>query len=144
MFVEQDGMTDVNFSTRHIGECYISEDKRGRVDTVYRVFNMPGHALRDRFGVDKLSKKLQDRIDEYHDAVELVHAVYPRDNYDVTMATKENKPFASVYYEPTETVVLSEGGFDELPLCCATLSKEQHRDLWTITQHDRIARYQDA
>ena len=116
MFIEQDTITDVNFSTRHIGECYISEDKRGRVDTVYRVFNMPGHALRDRFGVDKLSKKLQDRIDEYpHDAVELVHAVYPRDNYDVTMATKENKPFASVYYEPTETVVLSEGGFDELP-----------------------------
>ena len=130
MFVEQDGMTDVNFSTRHIGECYISEDKRGRVDTVYRVFNMPGHALRDRFGVDKLSKKLQDRIDEYpHDAVELVHAVYPRDNYDVTMATKENKPFASVYYEPTETVVLSEGALMSCPTLCHAIKRAAQKSM---------------
>lgn len=114
MFIEQDDLTDVNFSTRHIGECYVSEDKRGRIDTVFRVFSMPGHAMRDRFGLDGLSIKMKDRINEYpHEQVELVHAVYPRDNYDITSVTKENAPFASVYFEPTEKVVLSEGGFQE-------------------------------
>ena len=38
IFVEQDDEFDVRFSTRHIAECYLSEDDAGRVDTIYRKF----------------------------------------------------------------------------------------------------------
>ena len=116
MFIESDDERDINFSTRHIGECYLSEDQKGRVDTVFRRFKMPGKAIKERFGIEGLSKKLQDRINENPvELRELVHAVYPRGTYDITKVTSENMPFASVYFEPEEKVVLSEGGFDELP-----------------------------
>jgi len=127
MFIENDDEKDINFSTRHIGECYLSENDKGRVDTVFRQFKMPGKAIRDRFGIDRLSKKLQDQINENPvELRELVHAVYPRGTYDITKATSENKPFASVYFEPEEKIVLSESGFDELPYCCPRWLKSSY------------------
>jgi len=80
MFIEADPDTDIRFSTRHIGECYLSEDDKGRVDTVYRKFKMPLKAVITRFGEDKLSKKLRDKYRENpFETTEIVHCVYPRD-----------------------------------------------------------------
>ena len=50
MFVDADDEQQIRFSTRHIAECYLSEDQKGRVDTVYRKFKMPGRAVVARFG----------------------------------------------------------------------------------------------
>jgi len=127
MFIESDDEKDINFSTRHIGECYLTENDKGRVDTVYRQFKMPGSAIRKRFGLERLSKKLQDQIMENPmELRELVHAVYPREDLDPTLATSENKAFASVYFDPEEKVVLSESGFDELPYCCPRWLKSSY------------------
>ena len=119
MFIEADPDTDIRFSTRHIGECYLSEDDKGRVDTVYRKFKMPLKAVITRFGEDKLSKKLRDKYRENpFETTEIVHCVYPRDDRDPTKLTSENKPYASVYIEPDEKIILSVSGFDELPYTC--------------------------
>ena len=116
MYVEEDPDTMIRFSTRHIGECYLSEDEKGRVDTVFRKMKMPARAVIQRFGADKMTDKLIKRYEgKPYDEVTLVHAVYPRTERDITKVTKENKPFASVYIEPSEKIVLSESGFDELP-----------------------------
>ena len=45
----------------------------------------------------------------------LIHAVYKRDERDVTKVDSQNKPIASVYLDPEEKVIISEGGFDEFP-----------------------------
>lgn len=116
MFVDKDDEQQIRFSTRHIAECYVTEDEKGRVDTVYRKFKMPGKAVVARFGDEKLSSKIINKINENpYDMVELVHAVFRRQDRDPTKITAENKPIASIYMEPAEKVVLSESGFDEFP-----------------------------
>lgn len=116
MYVEADPDFDLLFSTRHIGECYLSEDQNGRVDTVYRKFKMPARAVIARFGQEKLSSKILKRIEkDPYEMISLIHAVYKRDERDPTKITAENKPIASIYIEPEEKIVLSEGGFDEFP-----------------------------
>ena len=57
MFIENDPKYQLQFSTRHISECYLSEDEKGRVDTVYRKFKMPNRAVLQRFGKDVLSTR---------------------------------------------------------------------------------------
>jgi hypothetical protein len=116
MFVDKDDEQQIRFSTRHIAECYVTEDEKGRVDTVYRKFKMPGKAVVSRFGDEKLSSKIINKINENpYDMVELIHAVFRRQDRDPTKITAENKPVASIYMEPAEKMVLSESGFDEFP-----------------------------
>ena len=50
MFIDTDKEQNLRFSTRHIAECYVSEDEFGRVDTVYREFKMSAKAALDQFG----------------------------------------------------------------------------------------------
>ena len=116
MFVESDDTFQLKFSTRHISECYLSEDENGRVDTVYRKFRMPARAAVARFGEaavpQRVSKSLQKNP---YEEITLLHAVFKRDERDVTRIDSLNKPFASVYLDPDEKKILSESGFDEFP-----------------------------
>ena len=116
IFVEQDDEFDVRFSTRHIAECYLSEDDAGRVDTIYRKFKMPARAVVKRFGIDNVPAKIQKKEQENpYEMITLIHAVYERGERDTTKLTSENKPIASVYMDPDSKTILSESGFDEFP-----------------------------
>lgn len=116
MFVEADEDFSLRFSTRHISECYLSEDQNGRVDTVYRKFKMPARAVMARFGAENVSPKMLKKADtDPYQMMTLIHAVYKRDERDVTKVDSQNKPIASVYLDPEEKIIISEGGFDEFP-----------------------------
>lgn len=118
MFVEEDDEFELGFSTRHISECYVTENDKGRVDTVYRKFKMPLRAAINRFGADKMSAKmLKKERERPYDMITLLHAVYTRDDRDITKVDAGNKPVASVYIDPEEKVILSESGFDEFCYC---------------------------
>jgi hypothetical protein len=78
----------------------------------------------NRFGEEKFNSKiLQRAYNNPYDEITLLHAVYSRDERDVTKVTAENKPFASVYIEPDQKIVLSESGFDEFPYMAPRFSK---------------------
>lgn len=116
MYVEEDDEFMLRFSTRHISECYLSENEHGRVDTVYREFSMPARAAVNRFGEDKVSQKFLKTANEApYDMVTVCHAVFFRDTFDRTKIDNQNKPVASVYFDPDGMIVLSESGFDEFP-----------------------------
>lgn len=124
MFVDKDDEQQIRFSTRHIKECFLSEDDKGRVDTVFRKFKMPARAALKKFGEEKFNSKILQKANENpYEQLTLIHAVYPRDERDITKATAENKPFASIYIEPEEKVVLSESGFDEFCYMAPRFSK---------------------
>jgi len=77
-----------------------------------------------RFGEEKFNSKILQRASENpYDEITLIHAVFERDERDVTKITAENKPFASIYIEPDEKVVLSESGFDEFPYMAPRYTK---------------------
>ena len=101
MLVEMDDEFDIRFSTRHISECYLSEDANGRVDSVFRKFKISTRAAVDKFGnTASLAKAFKN---DASDEIELLHVVTSRTDRDVTRPTSDNKPFASIYINP-ETV----------------------------------------
>ena len=88
------------------------------VDAVYRKFKMPLRAVIQRFGADKISaKNAEDGRRKPYEMITLLHAVYTRDERDITRVDAGNKPVASVYIDPENKTILSEGGFDEFCYC---------------------------
>ena len=110
---EDDG---VRFATRHISECYLAEDDYGRVDTVFRKFKMSVRALARQFGEEVIGDKMRAKLERNpYEEVPVVHIVMPRDERDVRKADANNKPFASIYIEPGQKIILRESGFNEFP-----------------------------
>ena len=50
MFIEEDQSDLLKFSTRHINEIYVTENDKGRIDTVYRKFKITLRAAAQQFG----------------------------------------------------------------------------------------------
>jgi len=115
MFIEQDPDNQVRFQTRHCRELFLTEDDKGRVDTVFREFHMPARAVINRFGDAVDSSIIKKAQSNPYEKIRLIHAVYPRDERDPIKVDTKNKPFASVYFDPKSKTVLSESGFDEFP-----------------------------
>ena len=109
----------IRFNTRHISECYLSEDEYGRVDTIFRKFKLTVRAIVKQFGEENVGQKIRDKLkqDPYQDQ-EIVHVVMPRDDRDMDKVDAGNMAFASIYIEPEQKLILRESGYRENPYCC--------------------------
>jgi hypothetical protein len=116
----------------HFRECYIAENDFGQVDTNYRVYKMTLRQLVQKFGLETMERAdtnfKQDYESNMHAEREVLHAVYPRKDYDPSpVAVAKKKKWASdwVYRkggkilgkaEPSDQItMLSEGGYDSMP-----------------------------
>ena len=116
LMIEEDETDIVRFSSRHIKEFYIQENKRGFVDTLYRRFKMPVGAAVDKFGLENFSREIVSLFKkEPFEEVELVHVVRPRSIYNENKLDKKNMPFQSVYFEYGSGHIINIGGFNEMP-----------------------------
>ena len=115
MFIEEDDDDIIKFSTRHINEVFIAENDKGRIDTIYRKFKISARAAIQKFG-EAVSADVQTKAkkDPYEE-IELLHAVYPRSDFNPNKRDKANMPFESVYMEYKNGNELSVGGFREFP-----------------------------
>jgi len=129
MFVDTDKEGTLRFSTRHISECYVSEDEFGRVDTVFREFKMPARAAITQFGEENVTQRLlkKSQSDPY-DMVELLHVVMPRYDRDTIKIDAKNKPIASIYLDPGDKKIISESGFDEFPYMVPRFRKASYEN----------------
>ncbi len=115
MFIEMD-KGNLRFSTRHISEFYAQEDQFGMVNTVFRMYKMTAEQAVERFGINNVSDYIKKKIEKNPDEeVEILHAVMPRTERNVTKADNKNMPFMSVYICMQTKMIMSEGGFSELP-----------------------------
>lgn len=116
MFIEEDADDIVRFSTRHIGEIYISENNKGRIDTVFRKFKISARAAILQFGEKNVSNALRGTaMKDPYEEVTILHVVYPRENYDPKKKDAKNMPFASCYIELDNKHEVSQSGFNEFP-----------------------------
>ena len=116
MFIEEDADDIVRFSTRHIGEIYISENNKGRIDTVFRKFKISARAAILQFGEKNVSNALRGTaMKDPYEEVTILHVVYPRENYDPKKKDAKNMPFASCYIELDNKHEISQSGFNEFP-----------------------------
>lgn len=104
------------FQTRFLGECVIDENAEGVVDTVIRCFKMTVRQMVQKWGDDVSAdvKKLHADA-KWDEKIDIVHAVYPREELDPHKETPDNMPFASVYLEKKAKHELQSGGFEEFP-----------------------------
>ena len=115
MFIEEDDDDLIKFSTRHINEVFIAENDKGRIDTIYRRFKISARAAVQKFG-NKISSDIRSIVDkDPYKEIEIIHAVYPRKDFNPTKKDKSNMPFESVYIEFKTGNELSVSGFKEFP-----------------------------
>jgi len=125
MFIEEDDEDLLKFSTRHINEIYIAENEKGRIDTVFRKFKLSARAAIQKFGNVSPSIANTAKKDPYEE-VEILHAVYPRSDFDPKKQDQSNMPFESVYLEAGTGDELSVSGFREFPFVVPRYLKASH------------------
>jgi hypothetical protein len=123
------------FTVVHFRECFIAVNRFGKVDTNYRVYKMTLRQLAQQFGLDRMKEVdpnfERDYEQNMHSEREVLHAIYPRQDYDPGRIDFKGKKWASdwVYSKggkilPTagssksseDAVMLSEGGYDSMPI----------------------------
>ena len=135
MLVEEDIKTATTVITvPHFRECFIAVNRFGMVDTNYRVYKMTLRQLVQQFGMEQMKRVAVNFEHDYqsnmHAEREILHAVYPRKDYDPNRIDAKGKKWASdwVYREGGKILnsspesqdgdrifMLSEGGYDSMP-----------------------------
>src|SRR6267142_262210 len=112
------------FRALDFGEFWISEDQFGRVNTLYREFELTYDALFRQFGPQAIgTDALNHYTDNKYDLCKILHATYPRDRYDRRLQNQANMPFASCYLLQRSNHIVAEGGFPEFPYSVARWTK---------------------
>ena len=126
MFIEEDGEDLLKFSTRHINEIFISENDKGRIDTVFRKFKLSARSAIQKFGANVSNNIATVHRKDPYEEVEILHAIYPRSDFDPKKKDKANMPFESVYLEAGTGDELSVSGFKEFPFVVPRYLKASH------------------
>lgn len=128
MYVEDDGRGGLFFDNLDLGSFVCAEDHLGFVDTVFRDLGDKTMTLRacvQKFGLESLSDGLQQKYksggSEWDKPVEIIHAVFPRDDAARMPGKLDalNMPVASVYFERATKHVVRQSGYEEMP-CMVT------------------------
>jgi hypothetical protein len=116
----------------HFRECYIAENDFGQVDTNYRVYKMTLRQMVQKFSLETMERADNNFKKDYesnmHAEREVLHAVYPRKDYQPGRIDAKGKKWASdwVYRKggrilgkaevrDDQVTMLSEGGYDSMP-----------------------------
>ena len=124
MFIEEDEEDLLKFSTRHINEMYIAENDKGRIDTIFRKFKISARAAIQKFKNVPAEIQTVANKDPYEE-IDIIHAVYPRSDFNPTKQDSSNMPFESVYMT-AKGEQLSVSGFREFPFVVPRYLKASH------------------
>lgn len=103
-----------------VGQYWIASDNLGRVNTLYREWDMTVESMVAEFGEKNVSRSVRDLYNKgnYDDWITVVHAIEPRKDRDYGKQDSLNMPWASCTFEAGESkedVYLRESGFKEFP-----------------------------
>lgn len=129
-YSEQDDKDKIRYFTRAIREILFDEDDKGRVRTVYRVFELTAQQAFLRWKKEAGASVLKDIEDKKFDKMyDFIQCVGPRDVFDPKKKNKLNKPFHSIWINEKDKKKVDEGGFDEMPfhiIRSSKVDKEKH------------------
>ncbi len=140
LLVEEDiERAAIVFIVPHFRECYIAENQFKKVDTCYRVYRMTLRQLAQKFGWDEMVKIEPNFKNDYesnmHGERDVLHAVYPREDYEPWRADAKGKPWVSEWVycrggkiivpgtgatspqlSDSKNTIAKEGGYDSMPI----------------------------
>ena len=120
IYPEEDLATGkIVFETIHPGEIFIAENKYGEVDVLHRKRKLTARKMEQMFGLDALPDSIKQAVNNApFSEFEVIHAVYPREEYNSRLKDAKNKKFASVWIATggnEGNKELRVSGFDEFP-----------------------------
>ncbi len=117
IFAEEDLSEErIVFESVHPGEVFISENKYGDVDVLHRKRKLTARKLMQMFGKENLPDSITTSYDNApFQEYEIIHAVYPREDYNDRLKDGESKKFASVWYLKNSNHICRVHGFDKFP-----------------------------
>lgn len=147
LFVEDpDDGSAIPFTAISPHECFISENRYGSVDTMFRRLELTVRQVQERWGRRKrgiqsdiwqkrtYSDVVQHKIDQQQleDKVYVWQAIYPRKRGEWAEDATDPRCFmyASVFWEEDSNQLLSEGGYREQPFMFARFSKFSGAEPW--------------
>lgn len=115
MYAEEDiGQGKIIFMSRNPGEVYISPNRHGEIDVLFRKYKMTARNAVEKF--DDVSEKIKMAAKVAPETeFEFLHGVFPNNDRQIGKVDSRNKEFVSVYLEATGNKILSESGYDQFP-----------------------------
>lgn len=122
MYVDRpDDQRGLRYRNIHLGEAYFVENHAGIVDALYRCFFLTAKQIVQQFGVNapEAIRAAAAEPTQSGKKFEVLHCVYPREDYDPVRVDGAGKKFASLYIAVSEQALMREGGFDTFPFAIA-------------------------
>lgn len=107
-----------NFEQWPLHQCYVASTKpAGRIDVIYRVFQMTVEQAATEYGLDKLSSKVREMHakGKLSDKVDMLWAIEPRGEGQYGAKLSKNMMFRSCHMERATKHIARESGYPEFP-----------------------------
>jgi len=116
-----DKRNQIVYSERHPIEIYVSLNRYGEYDTVFRRYKMAAREIVKQFNEKNISDAVKNDAEKsqsmYNEHV-IIHGVFPNEDKVVGSKMSKDKQYRSVYIEEeasNEDITLSDGGYGENP-----------------------------
>ncbi|CAB4156993.1 Head-to-tail connector protein, podovirus-type [uncultured Caudovirales phage] len=126
MFMEDRGAQGIAFHSIALAECFIALDPTGKVDTLFRQYQMTARQVVTQWP-DAVPVKVRQQAEKEPDALlDVVHAVYPKPESD------KGQPFKSCYVlRAHPDRMLEEKGYRRFPYIWARWQRRSGEDYGT-------------
>jgi hypothetical protein len=121
------GFNGLQYKSLSNSEYCTSENAEGRVDILYREFELSARAAIREWGEKNLGEKITSKADKKpYDKFKFIHCVYPKEmEFQIMDGTKQ---FVSYYIGVDDKNVVSEAGYYEFPFIVPRWSKRSDED----------------
>lgn len=104
------------FQSEHLKDVTLMFNEEGSPEGRFRKRKMPVYHLVDRFGENKLSDKVREKIEKEPDCkIDILHVVIPRKNAKQNPLFAKDLPIADLWIELDTKHKILEGGYHEFP-----------------------------
>lgn len=104
------------YKTFHLSEVYVEEDFRGRIDTIYREYELTARQAAQEFGRDNLTPLIARASNQPDTKFKFLHVVRPRVDRDPQRLDFRRMRFESRYISLADKMQIREGGYTSQPM----------------------------
>jgi len=145
MYSENDPTRNqIFYSERHPIEIYVSKNRYGVHDIVFRKYKMSAREIVKQFDKKNISKKIVDGAEkpaEMFNEHVIIHGVFPNDERVLGKLNSKNKKYRSVYLEEQadeDNITLSDKGYDDNPYTTWCWNENSTEDYGRSPSHDAL------
>ena len=119
MLIDEDlNNNRLRFTKFPANEIFMDINEYGEIDTCFRHYQDTLRNTAEFFGIDNLDELMQEDAkdpEKWNNPVDLLQAIFPRQEYNPEFKTSDNKPYACYYIDLKNTKIIKESGYDEFP-----------------------------